>query len=233
MCALYALTSIPQSIGLPTTPGSAGPGAATVVSGAGAAGGGAGGGATSGPALFATGTAQEVFRYVMDRAHDRDEDAIHHYVLTLAYFTDPVRVLSDLIVEHDVAAAAAANQGKPGREVCGCRRSRCCLAVLEDEDDSTSDEASLPGSERAMRIIAFWVTHLWDQFEGSEVLMNLLTHFVQVSLKVRGRGCVRGLRLSVCVCMCVCRASAGASAWWRAWRRCARRPRRCASAWTP
>lgn len=57
------------------------------------------------------GTARELFRYVVDKGVDGDEEALHAYVFTLAYFADPVGVLSDLITEHDVASSVEANEG--------------------------------------------------------------------------------------------------------------------------
>ena len=98
--------------------------------------------------------ADELFRFVLERALDSDENIVRTYVFTMSYFTDPVRVLSDLITEHDVAVAA--------------------LQVAEDGDD-----ASNVARDRAMKIVSFWVSHLWYQFESSEPLMNILMNFVE------------------------------------------------------
>ncbi len=108
-------------------------------------------------------SAHDLFRFILEHALDADEKVLQSYVFTLAYFADPVHVLSDLITEHDVAVAAAASG-----------------AASKDAD---GEEVAIPGAERAMKVISFWVSHLWYQFEGSEPLMNLLTHFVKVNLK--------------------------------------------------
>jgi hypothetical protein len=109
----------------------------------------------------------DLFRFVLEHALDPDEMVLQSYVFTLAYFADPVHILSDLITEHDVAVASLSGGG--GTEADG-------------------EEAVSPMAERAMKVISFWVAHVWYQFEGSESLMNLLTHFVSVNLKGRRWG---------------------------------------------
>jgi hypothetical protein len=111
--------------------------------------------------------AHDLFRFILEHALDPDQKVLQSYVFTLAYFTDPVHVLSDLITEHDVSMAAAT----------GAKQA-----------DAEGEEVAVPGAERAMKVISFWVSHLWYQFEGSEPLMNLLTHFVKVNLKGRRWG---------------------------------------------
>lgn len=122
------------------------------------------------PLDTASRNAHDLFRFVLEHALDPDEKVLQSYVFTLAYFADPVHILSDLITEHDVAVASVSSGPGGG-------------SASASAPDGEGEEVVSVNAERAMKVISYWVAHVWYQFEASEPLMNLLTHFVNVNLK--------------------------------------------------